>query len=448
VDTTRAFRLALWFALVFVPAVALAADAPKGDAKSAQLLDEVIKTYRALPAYEDHGSVVMELDVAGALKRKSIPQRLAFTRPNKLLVESGVARLTCDGEKLSVAVEPLKTYTSVEAPKSVTFNTLFTAGSAGSEVLGGPGGPMMHILLNLLVGTDPAKTLGDFGDTIALEKDQDVDGRACRALRLSSETGTSYRLLIDAETKLLHGIDVVYDPKSLDVLLPASAKVRLVSYRWSAGEVGTKPVADDRFAFVSPKGFAKVEGLAEAREPADEKPKFKVQERVDKPAPNFALTILESDGKTRTASRDDLAGKVVVIDFWATWCGPCLQELPEVQKLVQAYAKDKKPVIVVAVSQDNDPRDPIEVRKLVESTLTKQKIELTGNAVGFIAIDPSNSVGEAFDVEGYPTVVILDEKGILRAAHVGNSPDVRERLTADIDALLAGKPVPKEGAKK
>ncbi len=443
-DVIRAYRLMLCVGALLLPSAALAADPPKADANARQLLDEVIKTYKALPAYEDRGSVALELEIAGKGTRETIPQRLAFTRPNKLLVESGVARLACDGKKLSVAVDPLKTYTIVDAPKAVTFNTLFTAGSAGSEVMGGPGGPMMHVLLNLLVGTDPAKALADLGDTIALDKDLQVDGRTCRVLKLGSETGTSYLLLIDAETKLLQAIDVVYDAKALEQLFPSSAKVRLVSYRWSAGEVGTKPIEGDRFAFIPPKGFAKVEGLAEAREPGEQKPEFKVQERVGKPAPNFALTVLESDGKTKTISRADLAGKVVVIDFWATWCGPCLQELPEVQKLIESYAKDKKPVVVVAVSQDNDPRDPVEVRTLVESTLAKQKIVLTGNSVGLVAIDPSNSVGTAFDVEGYPTVVILDDKGVLRSAHVGNSPDVREKLAADVDALLAGKPIPKK----
>ena len=446
-STPRSLRVAFWFGVVLWPAFAIAADPPRADAPTRLLLDEVVKIYRALPAYDDHGSVVMELEIAGARKQETIPQQLAFTRPNKLLVESGVARLVCDGEKLSVAVEPLKTYTTVDAPKSVTFNTLFTAGSAGSEVLGGPGGPMMHVLLNLLVGTDPPRALADLGETLALDKDREIEGRACRVLKLGSENGTSYLLMIDAETKLLRAIEVVYDAKALEDLFPASAKVRLTRYRWSAGAVSTKPIDAARFAFTAPKGFAKVQGLAEAREPGDDKPEFKVQERIGKPAPNFALTILESKGKTKTLSRDDLAGKVVVIDFWATWCGPCLQELPEVQKLVEAYAKDKKPVVVVALSQDNDPRDPAEVRKLVESTLEKKNLALTGNSVGLVGIDPSNSVGEAFDVEGYPTVVVLDEKGILRAAHVGNSPDVRDLLTADIDALLAGKPIPKKAKK-
>ena len=115
--------------------------------------------------------------------------------------------------------------------------------------------------------------------------------------------------------------------------------------------------------------------------------------------------------------------------------------MPEVQKLIEAYAKDKKDVVIVALSQDNDPKDPAEVRKLIESTLEKKKIVLTGNPVGMVGLDPSNSVGEAFQVEGYPTVVLLDAKGVVRAAHVGFSAEVGKTLAKEIDALLAGKPI-------
>ena len=132
-----------------------------------------------------------------------------------------------------------------------------------------------------------------------------------------------------------------------------------------------------------------------------------------------------------------------MIDFWATWCGPCLQELPEIQKLIEALAKDKKDVVLVALSQDSEPTELAEVRKLVEKTLDEKKIKLTGNPVGQIGLDPSGSIGKAFDVEGFPTVVILDGKGIVQSAHVGFSPDIREKLTAEIDTLLAGKPLAK-----
>jgi hypothetical protein len=100
-------------------------------------------------------------------------------------------------------------------------------------------------------------------------------------------------------------------------------------------------------------------------------------------------------------------------------------------------------VLIVALSQDNQPDELSEIRKLVEKTLNAKKITLTGSTVGRIGLDPSGSVGTAFDVEGFPTLVILDGKGIVQSAHVGYNPDAAEplhkSLAKQIDALLEGK---------
>ena len=126
-------------------------------------------------------------------------------------------------------------------------------------------------------------------------------------------------------------------------------------------------------------------------------------------------------------SKADLAGKVVLIDFWATWCPPCMKELPELRDMVEAYdKKDAKGVVVIALSED-EGEGADGSRKLVEETLAEKKLDgMTKGKVGKVALDPSGDIGKAFEVTGLPTVMLLDAKGIVRAVHVGYDPEIRD----------------------
>ena len=81
-----------------------------------------------------------------------------------------------------------------------------------------------------------------------------------------------------------------------------------------------------------------------------------------------------------------------------------------------------------------------QVRKLVEKTLSEKKLTLSAAPVGLIGLDPSKSVGGAFELEGYPTLVILDQKGIVQSVHVGYDPSssvpLNKSLAKEIDTLL------------
>ncbi|HBO45486.1 MAG TPA: hypothetical protein DD670_16450 [Planctomycetaceae bacterium] len=122
-----------------------------------------------------------------------------------------------------------------------------------------------------------------------------------------------------------------------------------------------------------------------------------------------------------------LAGKVVVLDFWATWCEPCRQTLPEFQKLYEQY-KDNDKVAMLAVSVDNPDVPNAELEKLFESLGVKVPIYR----------DLERHAASAFDVTAIPTTVLLGPTGIVQAHEQVGDPRLVSELRQSIDKLLAG----------
>jgi len=127
------------------------------------------------------------------------------------------------------------------------------------------------------------------------------------------------------------------------------------------------------------------------------------------------------DGKTVRLS--DFRGKVVLIDFWASWCGPCKEEFPF---LVQLHEKLKhKNFTVLAVNVDTEIED-------MANFIAKQKVKPSFP----IIVDPEGKIAERYKLKGMPTTVMVDKQGNIRYRHTGFKPEDKKRIIKEIMSLL------------
>ena len=121
-------------------------------------------------------------------------------------------------------------------------------------------------------------------------------------------------------------------------------------------------------------------------------------------APAFAVTTM--DGKL--LSLDDLQGKVVLIDFWATWCGPCRQALPHIQQIAQKF--EGQPLVVLSVSLDNDEA------KWKDFVAKNNMTWLQYRDGGF-----EGALSRLFNVNAIPHTFTIDADGVLQDEHIGDA---------------------------
>ena len=146
-------------------------------------------------------------------------------------------------------------------------------------------------------------------------------------------------------------------------------------------------------------------------------PPWEVEELMNSPAPDFTLEKL--DNTTLTLS--SLKGKVILVNFWATWCGPCLAEMPS---LSQMYSELKqKDLVVVAISID-------EKKSTVDHFLKKFPLEFP------VVNDPNLTTAEAYKVFAYPTSFLIDRDGIVQKKYIGEQNWLAKELIDEINSYI------------
>lgn len=118
-------------------------------------------------------------------------------------------------------------------------------------------------------------------------------------------------------------------------------------------------------------------------------------------------------------SLQDLRGRIVILDFWATWCGPCAAVMPAIQAVHEQYSEEEVVVFGVNVWETGDPL-----------------AFMDDNGYTYGLLLSGDQVAEDYMVSGIPTMYILDREGRVAFVEVGANPDIQELLVASIEGLL------------
>jgi len=130
---------------------------------------------------------------------------------------------------------------------------------------------------------------------------------------------------------------------------------------------------------------------------------FAVAGDVSTPATGFSLNSLAG----QSVALSQFKGNVVLVNFWATWCGPCQQEMPLLDQMYKKY----KPAGFTLLGVNVDKEAPA-----VKELLSRKPVSFP------VLLDPENSVSRAYHVADMPSSVIIDRKGNVRYVHRGYRP--------------------------
>ncbi len=142
---------------------------------------------------------------------------------------------------------------------------------------------------------------------------------------------------------------------------------------------------------------------------------------VAQPAPAFELKDLEG----KVVKLSDYKGKVVILDFWATWCGPCLGSFPGMKKLVEEYQKDPGVAFVFI----NTWQDEANKEQVVREFLEKNQYPF------YVLMDSEDKVVADYGVSGIPTKFVIDPKGKIRFKSVGFEGDT-EKMVKEVKLMV------------
>jgi peroxiredoxin len=423
--TVRGWTVALLFG---VTALGARADDSKTKAK-APTAEAVLR--RTAEFFKSAKSFAVTIERAQKIGPTSMKTSIvaAMERPDRLSIRSQGAGfgidVVSDGKTLSVSIPALKRYTQSKAP------ALLSDLSGDPMIQGVLVASLQGTMLVELTAADPYKALMEGVTSSAYVGEEVLDGARTHHLKCTQDQ-FDWEVWIAVEGDPLLRKAVVDMTKTV-ANTPAAAqfkgqKLELVQ-NFKGWKVDTA-LDGKTFTFEPAPGSQKADSLMEALTGGTGGGRQEISPLVGKPAPEISLQLLDK-GEFRLKDHRDK--DIVMLDFWATWCGPCVQELPILAEVAESYAG--KGVAFFAINLRETPE---QIKKFQDD----KKLKFT------VAIDTDGAVGTAYQAAAIPMLVLVDRKGVVQSVHVGFDPAIKTTLANELDALLAGKDLAKEAAER
>jgi thiol-disulfide isomerase/thioredoxin/outer membrane lipoprotein-sorting protein len=370
-----------------------------------QMLEQMADAYRTARSYQDAGELHIVAD--GAAAEEPRPFAVALERPNKARIHSLGAIVVADGKKFYAVAPSLDEQILVRAcNESFSIADFITDELLHQAMCGQLDAALPQ--LTLLLDPFGLETLTGDG-TLEQLPDAEFQGETCRRVAATSPAGTAV-FWISPASHLLRKYE-----------FPMNA----IRQRFPLSSV-----------WVDFKGARRDGAISSLAFQMEIPPTSKLVKRFVLPAPEAPTSLLAqaagefafTDLNGAQVSRESLAGKVVVLDMWATWCGWCFEGLPLLEQ-VHARYKDDDRVAILAVCKDEVAVSDERVR----ATFQQHKLTLP------IVRDLRQISDAVFQVRALPTSVLLGPDGTVQDYHVGYDPQLAETLPQKIEKLLSGE---------
>lgn len=386
-----------------------------GRPKPEALLRQMADYYANLPAFSCKINVGIHLQAPGRDHQMDTKLTARLERPNRiaLVVDEGQLGMTLisDGKQLWQYLPMLNRYTVREAPQDLS-EVVAGEGASLLATVGGSGALIPtdgeKFYQKLMEGVKRAEYLGE-------EKVGEVKCHRCRFVR----DDFTWDIWIEVgERPLVH--QIVPDLSRQFAKAGAAFKDAKLEYTVEFTDWNVTPkFTEEDFAFHPPAGAEQVDSLFAGLRGRDEEPG--PHPLLGQGAPAFETV----DPNGQPIDLNQYLGKnIIMLDFWATWCGPCVAAMPELEAVAKKFADRGLVFYAVNAGEDADT---------VKQFLAENQREAP------VAMDPEGKVSGLYGVEGIPQTVLVGKDGRVQVVHVGYSDRLAGELTRNIEDLLAGK---------